>query len=74
MLSCISVKWVGCLLSCTCLLCSFRERDSSEWEGLVAAYRSVLTSDFFAHIENLIRAAHEDPAEQEGELTVPVHL
>ena len=47
-------------------LCSFRARGAHEWEAMVAASRPSFTAEFFAHAENLVRAAAADPAEQEG--------
>ena len=54
-----------------CLLRSFREVGSHEWESMVASSRPVFTAEFFAHVEGLVRAAHADPAEQEGASGMP---
>ncbi|CAL8466136.1 g5672 [Coccomyxa elongata] len=47
------------------LLQSFQERGVHEWESIVAANRPSFTSEFFQHAENLIKAAHNSPEDQE---------
>ena len=39
------------------------ERD---WEGLVALGRASFSIGFFEHMENLVRAYHDDPAKRDG--------
>lgn len=37
-------------------------------------HRPSFTSDLFAHLENLVMAAHADPEEQEGRLLAPYSI
>ena len=37
---------------------AFQKAPAQDWEGLVAARRTQLTADFFAHLQNRIRAGH----------------
>lgn len=46
---------------------SFSTMGTHEWESFVATNRPSFTSDFFQHAENLIKAAHDNVALQEGE-------
>lgn len=52
---------------------SFRARGAHEWESMVAAARPSFTAEFFAHAENLVRAAAADGAEQEGAHCILFH-
>ena len=52
----------------------FRSSASSQLESLVARHRATLTSDFFAYVNNLIGAAHEDAAEQEALASVAAQI
>lgn len=46
---------------------TFLAAPEAEWESLVVADRGFLTTNFFAHIENLIRANHDDEKRADGE-------
>lgn len=48
------------------LIVRFREAPGEDWEGLVAASRPALTSEFFLYLENTAKAAVETPQEQQG--------
>ena len=37
-------------------------------------HRPSFTSDFFAHLENLVMTAHADPEQQEGILLAPCSI
>ena len=53
-------------------LASFLDTHPDEWESMVAASRTALTTEFFDHMENLIHAAVSDKARQEGEARLEI--
>lgn len=48
----------------------FRDSQAEEWEGIVAAQRAALTSEFFAFLESLAKAAASNQQEQDELVTV----
>ncbi len=52
------------------VLARFLSVPESEWEGLVAAGRGSLSTSFFAHLENLLRANHDDIPKRDGATTI----
>ena len=55
------------------LLKRFETTPDSEWEPIVAAGRGSLNNGFFEHMENLIRANHDDEARRDGEPLPQLH-
>ena len=56
------------------VLARFLSAPESEWEGLVAAGRGSLSTSFFAHLENLLRANHDDIPKRDGKYTNAICL
>lgn len=50
------------------VLAKFLAVPEAEWEGLVASGRGSLSTSFFQHLENLLRASHDDIPKRDGEL------
>ena len=48
------------------VLQKFVETPETEWERLVASGRGSLSTSFFAHMENLVRANHDDIPKRDG--------
>jgi hypothetical protein len=48
------------------VLAKFMSTPEGNWEALVAAGRGSLGRDFFAHMENLVRASSDDNAKRDG--------
>ena len=49
------------------VLTKFVTSPETEWEGLVASGRGSLSTSFFAHLENLLRASHDDIPRRDGD-------
>jgi len=63
------------------VLARFMSTPESSWEALVTSGRGSLSTDFFAHMENLVRASHDDNAKRDGKpppqrynVTTALHL
>lgn len=50
------------------ILKKIQESPESDWESLVALGRASFSTGFFQHVENLIRANHDDPTKADGSL------
>ena len=46
----------------------FTQAQEADWDSMVASSREKLPTDFFSHVENLIRASYEDIPKRDGAL------
>ena len=44
------------------------EAQEADWDSMVASARERLPTDFFSHVENLMRASYEDIPKRDGAL------
>jgi len=56
------------------VLARFMSTPESSWEALVTSGRGSLSTDFFAHMENLVRASHDDNAKRDEIARVATRL
>ena len=48
-----------------------QQSPENDWEGLVALGRASFSTGFFEHVENLIRAFHDEPEKRDGAHSTP---